>query len=283
MTDLRQRFYFQDGSLRGEIVRLEQSLAEVFNRHDYPAAIRGVLAELMAASVLLTATLKIEGRLSLLARGDGRLKMIMAECIHTHDVRALAHTDESDEPWPATASLAELLGNGTLAITLEPVQGERYQGIVPLESEHLSGCLETYFRRSEQIPTRIWLQSSADCAAGLMLQVMPGDHEDDDLWPRATGLADTLRPEELLETAPQEILYRLYHEEEVVLPPAEDVHFACSCSRERTGEGLVSIGLAEAEDILEEQGEIRLICQFCQMEYVFTPQDVRALFKPLVH
>ncbi|HEX5277815.1 MAG TPA: Hsp33 family molecular chaperone HslO [Fluviicoccus sp.] len=283
MTDTRQRFYFRNGALRGEIVRLQQTAAEVFSRHDYPPVIRNLLAELMAASVLLTATLKIEGRLSLLARGDGRLKMIMAECTHNQDVRALAHPDESVRDWPAEASLAELLGHGTLAITLEPAQGERYQGIVPLESPHLAGCLEDYFLRSEQIPTRIWLQASSEGSAGLLLQVLPGDHDDEDLWPRATGLADTLRPAELLEVAPQDILYRLYHEEEVVLPPAEEVRFACSCSRERTGEGLVSIGLAEAEDILAEQGEIRLICQFCQTEYIFTPQDVKTLFRPSVH
>lgn len=284
MTDLRQRFYFQEGAVRGEIVHLEQSLADVFNRHDYPDVIRSLLAQLAAASVLLTATLKIEGRVSLLARGNGRLRMIMAECTHNHEIRALAQLDESSEAWPDTASLKALLGQGTLAITLEPEVGERYQGIVPLEKSSLAECLEEYFARSEQIPTRLWLQSSAGNAAGLLLQVMPGaGGDDDDLWPRATGLADTLRPGELLELSPEEMLYRLYHEEEVTLPPSEEIRFACSCSRERTAEGLVSIGLAEAEDILAEQGEIRLICQFCQTEYLFTPQDVRALFRQSLH
>ena len=117
-----------------------------------------------------------------------------------------------------------------------------------------------------------------------MLQVMPGDERlDDDLWPRATGLADTLRPGELLDIPPADALYRLYHEEQVSLPEAQEVRFSCSCSRERTAEGLVSIGQAEAEDIVAEQGEIRLICQFCQSEYVFTPEDVRQLFRVSLH
>lgn len=284
MPDIRQRFYFFDGPVRGEIVQLQESLNDGFRRHAYPEPIRRLLGELMAASVLLTATLKLEGRLSLLARGNGRLRMIMAECTHEHAVRAIAQMDESDADLPAGAGLRELLGHGTLAITLEPDHGERYQGIVPLDRETLAGCLETYFERSEQIPTRLWLQSDASRAAGLMLQVMPGDERlDDDLWPRATGLADTLRPGELLDIPPADALYRLYHEEQVSLPEAQEVRFSCSCSRERTAEGLVSIGQAEAEDIVAEQGEIRLICQFCQSEYVFTPEDVRQLFRVSLH
>ena len=284
MPDIRQRFYFLDGPVRGEIVQLQESLNDGFRRHAYPEPIRRLLGELMAASVLLTATLKLEGRLSLLARGNGRLRMIRAECTHEHAVRAIAQLDESDADLPAGAGLRELLGHGTLAITLEPDHGERYQGIVPLDRETLAGCLETYFERSEQIPTRLWLQSDASRAAGLMLQVMPGDERlDDDLWPRATGLADTLRPGELLDIPPADALYRLYHEEQVSLPEAQEVRFSCSCSRERTAEGLVSIGQAEAEDIVAEQGEIRLICQFCQSEYVFTPEDVRQLFRVSLH
>ncbi len=283
--DIRQRFYFSEGPVRGEIVQLSDTLRDTFRRHGYPPVLQRLLGELLAAAVLLTATLKLEGRLSLLARGDGRLRMIMAECTHRHDVRAIATVDEEDPaPLPENASLRELLGHGTLAITLEPELGERYQGIVPLEGESLSACLEAYFARSEQIPTRLWLQASEAVAAGMLLQVMPDNGEGDaDLWTRATGLSDTLRPQELLETSPRELLYRLFHEEEVVLPDAEAVRFACSCSRERTEEGLLSIGQAEAEEIAAEQGEIRLICQFCQTEYVFTPADVRGLFRTSLH
>ena len=284
MTDIRQRFYFTDGPVRGEIVQLETTLADTCRRHDYPDTVKRLLGELLAAAVMLTATLKLEGRLSLLARGNGRLRVLMAECTHTHDVRAIAQLEESDLPFPADSSLRELLGNGTLAITLEPEHGERYQGIVPLDRETLAGCLETYFERSEQIPTRLWLQCDAAQAGGMLLQALPDDGESDvDLWTRSTGLADTLRPGELLEAAPQEILYRLFHEEEVTLPDALPVRFACSCSRERTEEGLVSIGQAEAEDIVAEQGEIRLHCQFCQTEYVFTPEQVRSLFRVSLH
>ena len=123
MTDIRQRFYFTDGPVRGEIVQLETTLADTCRRHDYPDTVKRLLGELLAAAVMLTATLKLEGRLSLLARGNGRLRVLMAECTHTHDVRAIAQLEESDLPFPADSSLRELLGNGTLAITLEPERG----------------------------------------------------------------------------------------------------------------------------------------------------------------
>lgn len=285
MSDLRQRFYFENGPVRGECVRLDAALTEVFDRHDYPEPVRLLLGQMLVAAVLLTATLKLRGRLSLQARGDGALGSVMAECSHEHDIRGIARLHENVTLPRGNPGPAALLGRGMLVITLEPEDGPRYQGIVPLEGETLAACLEAYFARSEQIPTRLWLAADRDRAGGLLLQVLPGsDHDEDaDLWPRAAHLGDTVTPEELLELPPQELLYRLYHEEEVRLPEAEAVRFACSCSRERTAEALVSIGRAEAEDIAAEQGEIRLHCEFCHTEYVFTPGDVRELFRTPLH
>lgn len=285
MTDLRQRFHFSNGPVRGETVQLDSVLEEVFNRHAYPEAVRRLLGQMLAAATLLTATLKLRGRLSLQARGSGALSSVMAECTHDLTVRGIAQYEEA-AVFTTGMPLRELLGDrGILVITLEPDDGPRYQGMVPLEGETLAACLEDYFARSEQIPTRLWLASDDERTAGLLLQVLPGgDREDDsDLWPRVTHLGDTVTDSELLSLPPRELLYRLYHEEEVILPDAEHVRFGCSCSRERTGEALVSIGRAEAEDILAEQGEIRLHCQFCHAEYVFTPGDIRALFQSRLH
>ena len=284
MLDQRQRFYFLNGPVRGECVRLEQALSDILNRHDYPPVIRRLLGELLAAATLFTATLKLRGRLSLQARGDGALTSIMAECTHDHHIRGIAQLREG-MTFPDQAGLRGLLGKGMLVITLEPLDGPRYQGIVPLEGETLAQCLEIYFERSEQIPTRLWLAADEHRSAGLLLQVLPGvpDEGDEDLWPRATLLGDTIAPDELLGVTPHEMLYRLFHEEEVSLPEPDTVSFGCSCSRARTGEALVSIGQAEAEDILAEQGDIRLNCQFCHTEYVFTALDIKSLFDIRLH
>ena len=284
MRDLRQRFYFAHSPVRGEIVQLTQTLDDIFKKHDYPLAIRTLLGELLTASVLLTATLKLEGRLSLQARGNGALKMMMAECNHHHEIRGIAQLDEH-ATFTHDASLKNCLGEGILVITLEPEHGQRYQGVVPLEGETISRCLESYFSQSEQLPTRLWLASDATHAAGLLLQALPQsqDDEDEDRWPRVVQLTQTLKSAELLELSTDEVLYRLYHEESVTLPDAEKVSFACTCSRENTANALVSIGQAECDDIVAEQGDIRLNCQFCHTEYVFTARDINLLFQRQVH
>lgn len=285
MSDFIQRFHFLDSPVRGEVVQLEDSFAAVLERHDYPPRVQALLGELMAASVLLAATLKFEGSLILQARGTGPLETLMAECNHEGEVRAIAQLGESWHEGAASLSLAELLGEGQLAITIDPTKGKRYQGIVPLNGANLARCVEHYFEQSEQLPTRIWLAAEEGQAGGILLQVLPASedetqHEDDkDTWSRLQQLTDTVRSSELVELPAAELLYRLYHEENVELIEADDVSFSCTCSRERTEAALVSLGEPELRTILEEQGQIRVSCQFCNQEYVFDTIDVEQLIR----
>ncbi|MBL0230538.1 MAG: Hsp33 family molecular chaperone HslO [Moraxellaceae bacterium] len=284
MPDIRQRFYFTHSPVRGEIVQTQHCLSEIFECHAYPSAIQKLLNEFVTACVLLTATLKLEGRLSLQARGNGALKMMMAECNHHHQVRAIAQLSDGAN-FDDMASLSDLLADGLLVITLEPENGQRYQGIVELIGDHLVDYLENYFSQSEQLPTRLWLAANQTQGAGLLLQALPQsqEDEDEDRWTRLVQMTQTLKTDELLGLSADEILYRLYHEEEVTLPEPQAVTFSCTCSREGTAQALLSIGQAECEDILAEQGEIRLNCQFCHTEYVFELTEIRQLFAVQVH
>lgn len=281
MSDFIQRFHFSDSPVRGELVQLDATLAEVLDRHDYPEAVVRLLGEAMAACVLLASTLKFEGALILQARGEGPLAMLMVECNHRREVRAIAQPGEDWDDSCTAMPLEQLFANGQLAITIDPVDGQRYQGIVPLQGHHLAACIEHYFQQSEQLPTRLWLAADREAAAGLLLQVLPGHDqgEDADIWPRLTQLTDTVQADELLELPASELLYRLYHEETVELHTAEDVCFRCTCSRERTEQVLLSLGEAELRDILAEQGSIEISCQFCHQEYRFDPIDVEQLLR----
>lgn len=284
MPDIRQRFYFANSPVRGEIVQTQDCLNEIFERHAYPIIIQKLLAEFVTACVLLTATLKLEGRLSLQARGNGALKMMMAECNHHHQVRAIAQLTEGAE-FADEASLNDLLGDGLLVITLEPENGQRYQGVVELSGDNLADYLENYFSQSEQLPTRLWLAANQTQGAGLLLQALPQsqEDEDEDRWTRLVQMTQTIKAEELLTLNADEVLYRLYHEEEVTLPESQAVTFSCTCSREGTAQALLSIGQAECEDILAEHGDIRLNCQFCHTEYVFDLKQINQLFAVKMH
>ena len=286
--DFIQRFTIENSPVRGEIVRLKDSFRQVLDKHDYPAAIEKQLGEMLSAVALLTAIVKVDGILSLQARGAGPCSLLMAESNPGGDLRAIARY-EGDVGEANT--LKELVGNGQLVITIEPTNGKRYQGIVSLERETLAHCLEQYFDQSEQLPSRLWLNVTDDVASGFMLQALPSERTDEDLnaWEHAVSLAETLKNEELAELPFEELLHRLYHQEKVRIFEGSPLQFNCTCSEERVKNALVSIGKAELNEVIKEQGKIESQCQFCNTLYSFNAADVENLFddpdapSPIIH
>lgn len=285
MSDIRQRFYIHNQPVRGEVVHLNETLHTIFQQRDYPPAIQHLLGEMLVASALLASTLKIKGRLSIQIQGTGAIKWAMAECNHLGDLRGLAEFDQDDrftEAQDSRVALASLVG-AVLFINIEPEMGERYQGIVPLEHETLAQCLGQYYDLSAQIPTRLVLASNAQQAGGLLIQLLPRTEEeqeqvDEDLWPRLKMLTETLKSDELVDLPAQDILYRLYNEEDVRLPDAEVLQFGCTCSRERCENALKHVGEEAVKETLLEQNPIKMDCQFCNRQYVFTAEQALGLF-----
>lgn len=275
--DTFQRFLFDNHQIRGELVRLDKSYMDIKQRQDYPAPIETLLGETLVASVLMSGTLKFEGVLSVQARGNGPVNLLMAECSHNKKVRAIAQWD-GEVP---TDNLTKQLGKAQLAITIDPKQGKRYQGIVPLEEEKLAGCLTHYFEQSEQLSTYILLFCDGNSASGIFLQQLPArdkESNDDDAWNRITQFASTLTQQEIHELAGESLLNRLFHEEDITLYPEEPVVFECNCSKERTGNALMSLGQDEVYEILAEQNIIDINCQFCNEQYSYQKPDIDALF-----
>lgn len=279
-SDLLQRFIFENAQIRGEWVSLQESWQEVLARRDYPVAIRRVLGEMMGAAALLAATVKIQGRLVLQIRSKGPTSLIMVECTSKHTLRAFAQWDGeiADD-----ASLQEMTGEGSLAITIE-VEGAKqpYQGVVSLHGNSITETLETYFERSEQLATKIWLYANDHNVAGLFLQQLPSeeankqDAEED--WSRISQLAATITNEELLTLEVETLLHRLFHEEQVRLFGPTPLAFACTCSRARVAETIGMLGQQEAEEIIDSEGGIEVACEFCNEHYHFDKVDVAELF-----
>ena len=271
--DSMQRFTFDQTDVRGELVGLHKSLSAVLSKHDYPMALKIELGKLMAASAIMSATLKYEGRLCLQVRLPGDVSLIQAETTDTGDLRAIARYDESKE-----IETVELAG-GQLVITLEPAVGKPYQGIVPLESNLLNEAFEYYFKQSEQLGSRFWLECDGTIASGFMLQQLPAaEGSDEDAWDRLSHLASTLKSDELLQLTNETILHRLYHDEEVRLYDAEELRFACTCSKERIGNAIQQVGREELMDVIAEQGKVSVDCQFCLQHYSFNKEQINDLF-----
>ncbi len=286
MSDLRQRFFIDNSPVRGEVVHLEEALQTILAQRDYAPAVRVLLGEMLSATALLASTLKINGRISLQIQASGTFKWAMAECNHLGEVRALADYEEDPRFAEAESSSTVLqsLVSPVLFINIEPEFGERYQGIVPLDQKDLAGCLMQYYDLSAQIPTRIVLASDDQRAGGLLIQLLPRNNEeeqrrvDEDLWPRLKMLTETLKKDELVSLEANEILYRLYNEEEVRLPETEQLKFGCTCSKERCAVALEQVGIQAVRETLEFQNPIEMDCQFCNSKYTFSAEEALGLF-----
>ncbi|MBK8971753.1 MAG: Hsp33 family molecular chaperone HslO [Hahellaceae bacterium] len=282
-SDTLTRFLLEKQNIRGEIVVLDQTMAEILSKQAYPPFAAQLLGESAVATLLLSGTLKIEGSTTLQARGDGPLPLLMAEATHDRTVRGIARWTQEK----ATGSLLDLLGTqATLAITLTPRQGARYQGIVPLEKSCLADCIEDYFRQSEQLRTGLRIFHSGQHWGGILLQELPdpSQRNREAEWEHIQTLTGTLTEQELFSLSAEEVLYRLFHQEEIRLLDRAPVRFACSCSEERTLQAIASMGEAEATSIVEEQGQLEITCQFCHQTYRFSPSNIAQLFKnPSIH
>ena len=278
--DQIQRFLFEKHHVRGEIVQLKDSYQKVLDAQEYPESVKQLLGEMLVAASLLVETIKIEGEISLQIQGKGAVNYVIVDANHRQEMRGVARWNAD----PQEQTFEELFKGGIFTITITPVQGERYQGIVAIEGATVASALEGYFTQSEQLPTKIEIRvdTQSQLAGGLFLQVLPSSSEssvdkDNNEFHHLTTLAETLRTEELTQLDKQDVLHRLFHEEEVTVFEANDVCFKCTCSKEKSAAALRSIDKAELLGIVEEQGSIRMNCQFCHAEYSYDAMDVEAI------
>ena len=284
-NDSLYRFVVEGCNLRGQLVYLDESWRALASRHDYPPVVRRLLGEAVSAAALLSATIKFDGALSIQASGDGGLRLLIAEATANGTLRGLAR-------WKGelrSALLPELLGNGRLAITIDPGGGrERYQGIVELRGAGLSQSLRGYFSHSEQLPTRLWLAAEERRVAGLLLQRVPEQTRDNswldlsgtsgDAWRQSVEHADAMDPSELLELGVPDLLARINGDRPVRLYRGEDWRFLCSCSREKVTEVLRALGRDDLDSLIEEREQVSVNCEFCDAEFGFDAIDIAQLF-----
>jgi molecular chaperone Hsp33 len=276
-SDQLLRFLFRERDVRGEVVKVGASLDAMLAGHQYPQPVKQLLGELVAATSLLTATLKFEGQIAVQLQGDGPVRFIAVNGNDQQQFRGVARLQSEI----SGDSFADLIGQGYMLVTITPTQGERYQGIIPLVSDSLTATLESYFNQSEQLPTRLYLHTDIGIehskAAGLLLQVLPVDQEKSrEDFAHIELLADTLTREELLTLPPEESLYRLFHQEIVELFPAQPIQFVCGCSREKSESAIISLG----SDVIDEyiaEGKLEISCEYCNAVYHFNTEQLQQL------
>ncbi|OLF77532.1 molecular chaperone Hsp33 [Pseudoalteromonas haloplanktis] len=277
--DLLHRYLFDNLDVRGELVQIDNAYNEMIAKHNYPEPVKALLGELLVATCLLTATLKFEGEIAVQLQGDGPVKYAVINGDDQQNMRGIARLQHE----VTGSTVKELIGQGYMVITITPTQGERYQGIVPLEHDTLSECIESYFEQSEQLKTRLWFATDTEegCAKarGLFLQVLPVDKQKSiEDFAHLEALSNTIKDEELLELDANTILTRLYHEDNPRVFDPQPIQFKCGCNREKTMTALVNVGQQTLLDDVEKNGEIKISCHYCLKDYVFNEQDIKSIF-----
>ncbi|EWH11227.1 Hsp33-like chaperonin [Catenovulum agarivorans DS-2] len=282
--DQLNRYIFEEMNVRGELVQLAESYQQMLKNHHYPDSIKHIIGELFAATSLLTATLKFTGDIAVQIQGNGPVSYVAINGTDKQALRGVARFSEA----PKDLNLSSAFGDkGFMVITITPEKGERYQGIVALEQETIAGCLQDYFRQSEQLDTHIWLYTDTKqaLAAGMLLQRLPGEEkeQDDANMEHLAQLTSTVKHDEIFSLAAQDLLYRLYHQERVKVFEPQSVTFHCGCSKDKTYNALASIQPNELTAILQEEGKIEVKCEYCLTKYSFVENDLADLLNKPQH
>ncbi len=279
-----RRFLLETQPLRGHWVRLGSAWQELRAHRTYPPIVEALVGEAATAAVLLAATLKFSGTLTLQITGSGRVRLLVAQCTDDFQLRAVAHHDlDAGE----VAEFSELVGAGRLAVTVQSdASSAQYQGIVPLEGADLAQCLERYFENSEQLPTRLMLAADSTRAGGMLLQKLPGSASGGEgagallqtAWEDLQRGLEALSPEVLLEATPEEAVREVAGVHDCRLFGITPVRFGCRCSEERVAGLVRSLGQDEARAAVAEQGALTVTCEFCGRAYRYDSVDIEQLF-----
>ena len=258
-------------------VKLGQSTDDMLDHQQMPAPIKALCAELVAATCVLAHMLKFDGEMIIQIKSAGPVTMMVAECSSEGRIRATAQWDDIDH----YTTFSELIGKGYMAVTVDPKHGERYQGIVPLESGSIEGCINHYFDSSEQLDTKLWLSSDATTVAGLLIQRIPDEGGSrtnaPSNWETLSTLAATVTKEELASEAGPLLIYKLFHE---LSPRSFDpfsIRFGCSCTRERSSRAIRALGETEVKQLFAEQPSVTVDCHFCGRVYQYDQADLEWL------
>jgi molecular chaperone Hsp33 len=281
--------------LRGRVVRLEETSARALSAHLLPEAAARIAGEALALTAILGTSLKLDGKLTLQTKSDGPLDLITVDYYGAEEgqaigVRSYARLDrERFDGLSPPIAFDELAGDGALAITIEPRRGEQsYQGIVELSPSGIAASAETYFAQSEQLPTALRLAAGPVYspgvreprwrAGGIMLQATPEGLGSEDDWERLSSFLASVEDIELLDTSlkAEELLWRLFHEDEARVLPAEPITFRCPCSGGRIASVLRSYSESDREGLADPDGVIRARCEFCGRIHEIGPKDIAA-------
>jgi molecular chaperone Hsp33 len=295
--DFSQKFLFNHRPIRGQFIRLTETYQSMIRHKNYPEKIQKFLGEALASTALIHGLFKNSGKITLQFQGSGALTLLS---IHgdLSDMRGLVQYS-TEALFTEKDSLLSALKTGKLVLTYEAGDdhgNSRHQSILEVISPDMAQNIEHYFSQSEQVETKIWLAVTPLSVSGFLLQRLPSpptsitetDHSDpnnlgddlcDDLWNDAIIRAQTLFEQELQTLPLEDLLSRLYSEDEIQLFQPEEIEFKCPCSKDRMERAILFMGKPEVMAILEKEEHVDVTCQFCGKNHAFDAIDIEKIFR----
>ena len=279
-------FQLGNNKVRGNIVRLQTVVYDIIKRHGYPANVESIFADTLTITACLGCRMKHDGVFTIQAKGTGDVNTLFSDI--TSDGFLRGYVGLSSDFTSIQSNLNSLMGSGHISFTLD--QGKytkRYQGIVSLEEPSMSKSAELYFNNSEQLETKFLTFNYYDLeksnrkklfSAGLiMLQRMPDKNSFDEeineeFWGNSLNFLSTLGKEEFLSTniTSEEILYRLFNELEITVYDKIIIRDQCRCSEEKIKLAIKNLSKKELEEIADQNGNLKIVCEFCKTERIFS-------------
>ena len=293
-TDFRRRFLFKNGITRGAYVQIQRGLKDIPSYQNAPSLLKRYLAEVLAASILLSSTIKFNGSLLLQIRGQGKLKYLVAEATSEASYRGSISWNE-EENFTSNLSLKDVLGAEAICtVSVRNKEGKDWQGVVPLGNDSIGEILQHYMVQSEGVLTTFEFAWQEDVGIkAMLLQRLPQEGrattnhvnselkeaQEEETWHTIKTLEETLTTEELSTLTLPEIIRRLFHEYEVVLYPVEPFEYKCQCNWEKTADTLRLLGEKESEKMARERGQVDLTCGYCGKVYRYSNQELNQVFQ----
>jgi molecular chaperone Hsp33 len=271
-----QKFIFEKLPLKGSLVMLDDCWQTIVAQREYPSGLKRILGELLAANVLLTSNLKVEGKVICQIQDHPHFNLVVSECSNQFIVRATARFLQVDG---ALSNYANLFAKGRLVVSIDSCNdGNLYQSVIAFNGNSVADILNNYMAQSEQLKSLFILAYTEERVAGFLLQQLPDTHNNFNLdLSRIFMLAQTLSAGELLNEDLEQIIYKVFNQDNVLLQPRCGVNFACSCDRNRVSEILRSLGREELQSLIAEQGDITVDCDYCNALYKFTADELQQL------
>jgi molecular chaperone Hsp33 len=285
--DQLTRFWLETAPARGVVARLDESLSTALRQHAYAPAVASCLRQLAGAAVLLASNLKQKAHVVLQAQGTGAVPLLCVEASDGLTFRAYANVRE-DAQLADDADLVSLVapnGDGRFVLSIVPVDGQPYQGIVGLHGGSVATLLEEYLTNSQQTQTRLWLRQDGEAIEAMMLERLPEKASDEAnaAWDAVVAQAETMFAEPFMPFPYVQWLQFAFPGHDVKVHPAQALAFACACSFERVLNALKLVGEAELMPLLEEKNVIETRCEFCGAQYVVSESQLLALFRDVSH